>query len=737
ACAAYGEDAALLYVHVHYLGRTRVRIHITEDKEDEGIDSEAPFPLYPGLDSSHSSPFLPRILDYNFTYTQQPFTFALSRVNTQVVIFNSSLSGSAGLRFSQTYRELSTSLPEPNFLFGLGEREGPLRINTSHTQYFPMWSREHEGGVHPIYLDLRGYNHEAHGVTFLGTHPSEIQIAPGILTHRVIGGDLDLLFCLGPTPTDVMDQLTRSIGRPFLPPYWSLGWHQAYTGTESSTSAIRALVGKYEEYQLPLEALWMGADFLQDLKVGAPRSRSGPSGDSHQVGLPQMRALAHVFGQRSLRIVTSLDPLVPHRPQERVWKDGVRDGAFLQDSQGKPVVLIQAIQDEGDERESRVAIPDWSSPGIVGWWRKFTTERTMDLPVDGKWRPESGAERDNTLGEDDALRRNAEDQKEKKDEKVDPVFSIRLEERTMNYGGGLASHTIPLHIKDSTGRLHQAIHNVYGHESTRIMRKVSLNREGDKRPLVLSKSTFIGTGQYAGHILESRGLSWRSMALSIPAILRFQLYGIPFVGMDICASIEMEDELCRRWYQLGALYPLARNHHFPSPFPSPDYWPQPTDIAKKFIRLRYRLLPYLYTLFHGAHLTGNPVWRPLWYEFPRDVEKSAEIEGQFLLGPSILVTPILSPGITLTQGYFPPGVWYGLEDGLRIQSHGEVRVLGVRADSIPLHIRGGSVLVTQEAEGETSFTTTAAARKLDYQLLIGLDDRGMAQGRLYLDDGET
>lgn len=203
------------------------------------------------------------------------------------------------------------------------------------------------------------------------------------------------------------------------------------------------------------------------------------------------------------------------------------------------------------------------------------------------------------------------------------------------------------------------------------------------------------------------------------------------------ASAEMEDELCRRWYQLGALYPLARNHHFPSPFPNPDYWPQPTDIARKFIRLRYRLLPYLYTLFHGAHMTGSPVWRPLWYEFPRDTKKSAEIEGQFMLGPSILVTPILMPGITFTHAYFPPGVWYGLEDGLRIRSRGEIRVLGARADSIPLHIRGGSVLVTQGAEDDTLFTTTVASRRLDYQLLIGLDDRGMAQGKLYLDDGET
>ncbi|XP_012938524.2 lysosomal alpha-glucosidase, partial [Aplysia californica] len=179
------------------------------------------------------------------------------------------------------------------------------------------------------------------------------------------------------------------------------------------------------------------------------------------------------------------------------------------------------------------------------------------------------------------------------------------------------------------------------------------------------------------------------MHISIIHILEFGLFGIPMTGADICGFwLQTSSELCVRWHQLGAFYPFARNHNSkyvqwdrfvedtgPAPVLTEDQDPaafgqQFVDLVKPAMMTRQKLLPYMYTLFYRAHVMGDTVARPLFFEFPED-EKTLTIDRQFMLGPALLISPILTQGATTVDAYVPQGRWFDYITGEEVQSSGQ------------------------------------------------------------------
>lgn len=160
-------------------------------------------------------------------------------------------------------------------------------------------------------------------------------------------------------------------------------------------------------------------------------------------------------------------------------------------------------------------------------------------------------------------------------------------------------------------------------------------------------------------------------------------------------------------------------------------WPSVASATRAALLTRYRLLPYLYTLFYQHQETGSTVARGLWQEFPADAQ-AADISEQFLWGSGLLISPALHEGVTAVNAYFPKGRWYDFRTGEEISASGEESLaLSAPLDGeIPLHIRGGEILPMQEPK-----LTTTEARKGQFELLVALDASGSASGSLYWDDG--
>jgi alpha-glucosidase len=242
-------------------------------------------------------------------------------------------------------------------------------------------------------------------------------------------------------------------------------------------------------------------------------------------------------------------------------------------------------------------------------------------------------------------------------------------------------------------------HNLYG-ISEQIATRNALIEITNKRPFLLSRSSFVGSGVYTAKWTGDNKASWDDLKSSIISIMDFNIFGIPMIGADICGFNDpTNEELCARWIEVGAFYPFSRNHNSIGNPPQELYlWKSVTEASKNALGIRYQLLPYIYTLFYAAHVSGGVVIAPVFFNFASDAAAS-EIDDQFMIGESILISPVLQQGQTVVDAYFPQQFWYRFTDlALEIDasSGGRVVSLPTALTQVNVHIRGGSIIPLQQ-----------------------------------------
>jgi alpha-glucosidase (family GH31 glycosyl hydrolase) len=289
-------------------------------------------------------------------------------------------------------------------------------------------------------------------------------------------------------------------------------------------------------------------------------------------------------------------------------------------------------------------------------------------------------------------------------------------------------------------------HNLYGMSEGQVT-AVALQKVTKKRPFVLSRSGFIGAAAHTARWTGDNGATWPDLRYAMSGILTSGIFGAPMVGADICGfQFETTRELCERWAQVGAFYPFARSHSDIYTGPQEFYlWSSVAKTAMDVFYWRYRLLPFFYTLLYEASLTGAPIARPLFFQYPDDTQ-TLENYRQYLLGSAILVSPVLEPNQTSVRAYFPKGTWYNLFDmskTIRAENHGVWETLPAAWDEINVHIRMGAIIPLQDfamsttAARNTPFTLLVAlAPPLEFGHAVGYDDHDFATGEVFVDDDE-
>lgn len=307
-----------------------------------------------------------------------------------------------------------------------------------------------------------------------------------------------------------------------------------------------------------------------------------------------------------------------------------------------------------------------------------------------------------------------------------------------NVNGDLAVHAVSPNATHVDGTEEYDVHNLFGYQILNATYQALLAALPEKRPFIIGRSTFAGAGKWAGHWGGDNASRFAYMFFSIPQALNFALFGIPMFGTDTCGfNGNSDEELCNRWMQVSAFYPFYRNHNTLSANPQEPYvWASVAEATKKAMAIRYSLLPYIYTLFFNSHTTGSTVMRALAWEFPNDPSLAAA-DRQFMLGSSLMITPVLDQGATTVDGVFPGvadgEVWYDwyTQAAMDVQAHVNTTI-DAPLGHIPVYIRGGSVLPQQEPK-----LTTSESRNSSWSLLCALNAEGAATGMLYVDDGES
>ena len=221
-----------------------------------------------------------------------------------------------------------------------------------------------------------------------------------------------------------------------------------------------------------------------------------------------------------------------------------------------------------------------------------------------------------------------------------------------------------------------------------------------KRVCILSRSAFAGSQRFGTMCWNGdiAGTVWDWYQHSLPAGLNFCMTGIPYWTTDIGGFFRPSNqytdagyqELLTRWIEYGAFCPMFRIHGYQS---QTEIWRYTTAVQNVFMmydNLRYRLLPYIYTLAGMVNLNGYTMMRGLVMDFRTD-EKVLNIADQFMFGPAFLVNPVMSAGATSRNVYLPAGTWYNFWTG-QTSSGGQTISARAPRDTIPLFVRAGSII---------------------------------------------
>jgi alpha-glucosidase len=293
--------------------------------------------------------------------------------------------------------------------------------------------------------------------------------------------------------------------------------------------------------------------------------------------------------------------------------------------------------------------------------------------------------------------------------------------------------TMPLdtvHSVEGRKTDHREIHNVFGMENARATYEGMLRLQPDLRPFVLTRAAYAGAQRYASTWTGDNSSTWNHMRISIPQLLNLGLSGYAFVGDDIGGFAgSPTPELLTRWMELGAFNPIYRNHGTKGSRDR-EPWvdgPEHEAIRKRYIEVRYQLLPYVYTGMEEASRTGVPLMRPMFMEYPKNSDFDT-MDSEFMFGPDLLVAPKVQEFAAPYEVKLPPGTWYDFWTGK--QAQGNVQNLDPGLDVLPVYVRGGAVIPEQPVVQNTDEVPQGPLRLLVYP-------GPNCAGSLYQDDGKT
>ncbi|XP_047057790.1 alpha-xylosidase 1-like [Lolium rigidum] len=740
--STYGPDIPRLRLFVKHETKDRVRVQITDAAKQRW---EVPYDLLPREPSPPLAatcpgpPFTAAEYageDLVFTYGRDPFWFAVHRKSTRQPLFNTSHSP---LVFKDQYLELTTRLPGDAALYGLGENTQPggmkLRPNDPYTLYTTDASAINLNtdlyGSHPVYVDLRSVAGRgvAHAVLLLNSNGMDVVYRGTSLTYKVIGGLLDFYFFAGPTPLAVVDQYTTLIGRPAPMPYWAFGFHQCRWGYQN-ISVVEGVVEGYRNADIPLDVIWNDDDHMDAAKdftldpVNYPR--------------PKLLAFLDKIHARGMKYIVLIDPGIAVNNSYGVYRRGMERDIFIK-LDGQPY-LAQVWP-------GPVYFPDFINPNGASWWIDEVRRFHELVPVDGLWIDMNEASNFCTgkctiptkhkcpIPDSKEPWLCCLDCKNLTNTRWDePPYKINASGQSARLG----FNTIATSAMHYNGILEYNAHSLYGFSQAIATHKGLQSIQG-KRPFVLTRSTFVGSGAYAAHWTGDNKGTWENLRYSISTILNFGIFGMPMVGADICgfypAGEPPLEELCSRWIELGAFYPFSRDHaNFASPRQELYQWASVAKSARNALGMRYRMLPYLYTLNYQAHLTGAPVARPLFFSFP-DFTPCYGVSNQFLLGAGVMVSPVLEQGATSVSAVFPPGTWYNLFDTSKVVvSSGATVKLDAPLNEINVHVHQNTILPLQRGG-----TISRDARATPFTLVVAFPlgaAEADAEGAVYVDEDE-
>ena len=572
-------------------------------------------------------------------------------------------------------------MPEDENYYGLGDKAGPLN---RRNRAFTNWNTDAFGwgeSTDPLYKTIPFFiglrKGAAYGLFFDNTYRSSFDFGkecPDYLSFGAEGGELNYYYFAGPDPKKVIEEYTALVGRSPLPPLWSLGYQQCRY-TYYPEARAREVVSLFRQKKIPADVIYFDIDYQEGY---APFT-------INREYFPHFEQMIADFKSQGFHTILITDLHIKKNPNHGYapYDSGIKQDVFVKNPDGSAFV--------GSVWPGPSVFPDFTLTRVRDWWGALYQD-FVHMGAAGFW---------NDMNEPSVFERS---------DKTMPLDTVHR-------------------LDDGTTRDHRAIHNVFGMQNARATYEGLRKLQGDERPFVLTRAAYSGTQRYAATWTGDNSATWNHMAMSTPMLLSMGISGYPLVGDDIGGfASSPPPDLLTRWYELGVFNPIYRDHAAKD---TADHepWasgPEQEAIRRRYIELRYQLLPYIYTGIEAATRTGLPFMRPVFLDYPSlDVFNDRD----FLFGSDLFVAPVTTETLDAEQIQLPPGDWY---DYWTSQKHltTEKIALHPALDQLPLYVRAGAIIPMQPIVPNTE-------EKPDGPLEIKIYAGDNCRGSLYEDDGHT
>ncbi|KAB7503946.1 Neutral alpha-glucosidase AB [Armadillidium nasatum] len=513
-------------------------------------------------------------------------------------------------------------------------------------------------------------------------------------------GIVDLFIMLGNRPMDVFRQYAKLTGTTNLPPMFSLGYHQSRWNYNDEED-VQQVHDNFDKYNLPLDVIWLDIEHTDGKRYF--------TWDKHK--FPHPIEMTTNLTARGRKLVNIVDP--------HIKKDS--NYFFYQENHDLDYYVKTKDGNEYEEVDGKLVL---KVSGGVGLERLVTSILQII------------AAREHYI--------NTYSLDRYQGSTLDTFIWNDMNEPSVFNGPEITMQKDNIH--PGLGVEHREMHNVNGllflivvsfycslkHSATYegLLRRSN----GKLRPFVLTRAHYSGTQRTSAVWTGDNTAEWGHLRISVPMLLSLSVTGITQVGSDVGGFFgSPDDHLLSRWYQAAAYSTFFRAHaHIDTKRREPWLFDVETlNIIREALRDHYRILPYMYTLFYENEVIGAPPIRPLWVEFPSD-ETTFDIDYEYMLGPSLLVRPIVDEGAVTGSVYFPHGQWYDLKD-LSVFTGPSTQTVAAPRDKIPVYVRGGRILPRKDRTRRSSILM----REDPYTIYVALDIDGKAEGSLYIDDEHT
>jgi len=606
---------------------------------------------------------------------------------------------------------LRKQMPQSEHYFGLGDKTGGM---DRRGKSFVDWNTDAYGfspADDPIYKSIpffigAGGDGGSYGIFLDNTRRSWFDFGhrdDGVLAFGAPDGPIDYYLIHGPSTAEVVRRYTDLTGKAPLAPRWALGYQQSRY-TYMTADETRQVAARLRAEKVPTDVMWLDIDW---------QDRNRPF-TSNPKTFPDMPGLVRDLGRQGIKLVTISDLHVAAAPNQGYapYDGGMKGDHFVKKADGSTYV---APVWPGDS-----VFPDFTQAATRDWYGTLFADQ-VKMGIAGVWA----------------------------DMNEPAVFNTPTKTMPLDNRHRIASDDFAPRTAD-----HAEIHNVYGMENTRAIFDGLRKLAPGERPFVMTRASYAGGQRYAVTWTGDNSATWDHLKLSIQQIVNLGLSGFSYSAADVSGfKGGPSPDLLTRWIQIGAFYPVFRNHSAKNT-PRVEPWvdgPKHLAIRRRFIEERYKLMPYLYALAEQNARTGDPILRPVFYDYPAALSSSCDESWTFTLGRALLVSP--PPNPDSPQSYptcLPAGGWFdywtGLPAGRAQQAAGAIQSATdatgeahsredvvdetPRIDHLPVYVRAGTILPRQAV---VQSTTETPRGPLQLDVYPGQD----CSGELYLDDGHS